>query len=242
MNKPTQINALIRGTPLAIAGVFITLLATSSASLAQGRNPNPGILSPSAVAYGKTYQEWAVAWWQWALSIPADKSPFTDRTGQFCAEGQSGPVWFRGGAAANRETICHVPTGKGIFMPVYNWIFGAGVYDCDPSVPGVPCDVPTLTAGAAAATEAATVLEVSIDGVPVQNIQSYRAASPGPFSVTFPENNVLGLPGGTYSPQVADGYWLMLAPLSKGEHTLRVHVEAPAVGIQFTSVTHLIVE
>jgi len=227
---------------LPIAAAFITLLTTATAVLAQGRNLNPGILPPYAMAYGKTYGEWAVAWWQWALSIPADKSPFTDQTGEFCGEGQSGPVWFRGGAAADRETTCHVPAGKGIFMPVYNWIFGSGVYDCDPSVPGVPCDVDTLTAAAAAATDTATVLEAAIDGVPVQSIQSYRATSPEPFSVTYPDDNILGLPADTYFPQVADGYWLLLAPLSKGEHTLVVHVEAPGASIHFTSETRIIVE
>lgn len=239
---PTKKTHLPRRKLAWLSAIILAFLATLNPAPAAGGNPNPGILSANAQAYGKSYGEWVIAWWQWALSIPADKSPFTDRTGQFCDVGQSGPVWFRGGAAANRETICHVPSGKGIFMPVYNWIFGAGVYDCDPSVPGVPCDVATLTAAAAAATEAATVLEVTLDGVAIQNIASYRAASPGSFSVTYPENNILGLPAGTYSPQVADGYWLLLAPLSKGEHTLRVHVEAPSVSIQFTSVTHLVIE
>src|SRR5262249_57939809 len=109
----------------------------------------------------------------------------------------------------------------------------------EPSVPGVTCDVPTLQAAAAAATETATVLEVSLDGAPLQNISDYRASSPGPFPVLYPSNNILGLPGGVYFPQVTDGYWLMLAPLRKGAHTLRVHVEAPGAGISFTSVTHL---
>jgi hypothetical protein len=236
-----ETNVLRRGLALLAAAILALLNAPNSAPAAGG-NPNPGILPPHAKAYSKTYGEWATAWWQWALSIPADKSPFNDRTGQFCDEGQSGPVWFRGGAAADRETTCHVPAGKAIFMPVYNWIFGAGVYDCDPSVPGVPCDVATLTAAAAAATDAATVLEATIDGVPVQNIESFRATSPQPFSVTYPENNILGLPAGTYDPQVTDGYWLLLAPLSKGKHTLRFHVEAPGVSIRFTSVNHLIVE
>jgi hypothetical protein len=26
--------------------------------------------------------------------------------------------------------------------------------------------------------------------------------------------------GGTFSPQVSDGYWIMLAPLSAGAHTI----------------------
>jgi hypothetical protein len=223
------------------AAVLCVLSSTWPAQAGHG-NPNPGVTPPHALAYGKTYGEWAAAWWQWALSIPADRNPLTDRTGEFCDEGQSGPVWFRGGAARSRETTCHVPVGKAIFMPVYNWIFGAGVYDCDPSVPGVPCDEATLRASAAAATEAATVLEVSLDGVPIQHLHDYRASSPTAFAVTFPEDNLLGLNAGTYFPQVADGYWLMLAPLPKGKHTLLIHVEAPSVGISFTTLTHLVVE
>jgi hypothetical protein len=224
----------------AIATTAVALLTSAPRAAAAG-NPNPGVIPPNATFNDKTYGEWGAAWWQWALSIPTDRSPFTDRTGRFCAENQSGPVWFRGGAAASRETTCTIPAGKAIFMPVFNWIFGAGVYDCEPSVPGATCDVPTLQAAAAAATETATVLEVSLDGTPLQNIRDYRAGSPGPFPVLYPSNNILGLPAGAYFPQVTDGYWLMLAPLSKGTHTLQVHVVAPAVGISFTSVTHLII-
>jgi hypothetical protein len=138
-----------------------------------------------------------------------------------------------------------MPAGKALFMPVYNWIFGSGVFDCDPTVPGVPCNVDDLSALAAANTEVATVLEVTIDGVPVQNVRDYRASSPDPFSITYPENSVVGVPAGTYYPQVADGYWLMLAPLSKGKHTIEIHVVAPGTlygTIEFTSVTHLTVE
>ena len=31
---------------------------------------------------------------QWVLSIPADRNPLMDMTGEFCGEGQSGAVWF----------------------------------------------------------------------------------------------------------------------------------------------------
>jgi hypothetical protein len=209
----------------------------------QAQNLNPGIIPSNAAPHGKTYGEWAAAFWQWVLSIPADRSPLTDTTGAFAGENQSGPVWFVAGTFGSSEERSYtVPAGKSLFVPVYNWIFGSGAFDCDPSVPGVPCDVPALQAAAAANTEAADVLEVSIDDVPVQNVRGYRAASLAPFSITYPENSVTGLPAGTYFPQVADGYWLMLAPLPKGVHTLRIHVRAPNTSngpVEFVVITHL---
>jgi len=247
MKHKTSIQPHVRRSIATATGLSLILavLTVAPAALAQ-LNPNPGILPPNSTPYGHSYGEWTAKWWQWALSIPADRNPLTDTTGEFCGEGQGGPVWFYAGTFGNSaERTCTMPAGKAIFMPVFNWIFGAGVFDCDPTVPGVPCDVPTLRAAAAANTEAAEVLEVTIDGVPVQDVRDYRASSPEPFSITYPENSVVGVPAGTYFPQVADGYWLMLSPLSKGQHTIRAHVIAPDTifgPLDFEVVTHLTVE
>lgn len=233
------------------AGRFLTLVAAilmmAAINGAQGAGPNsnPGILPIDSSPYGQSYGQWSVRFWQWALSIPADRNPVADTTGDFFAEGQSGPVWFCGTFGTSSERHATMPAGKALFMPVFNWIFGAGVYDCDPTVPGVPCDVPTLRALAAENLEKAVVLDVYIDGVPVQDVRSYRAISPTPFSVTYPENSVVGPPAGVYSPNVSDGYWLMLAPLPKGIHTISVHVLAPDTlygTIEYTSVIHLTVQ
>ncbi len=40
--------------------------------------------------FGNTYGEWSARWWQWILSVPADKNPNLDTTGAHCAEAQSG--------------------------------------------------------------------------------------------------------------------------------------------------------
>ena len=77
-----------------------------------------------------------------------------------------------------------------------------------------------------------------------QDIRKYHAASPEPFAITFPEGAVFGIPAGTHFPHVADGYWLMLAPLSVGTHEIRVHVSAPNTSlgpIEYASVYHLTV-
>jgi len=204
------------------------------------------IANPRSRPFGKSYGEWGAKWWQWALSIPADRSPLSDETGEFAGEGQHGPVWFVAGTfGTDAERSFTVPRHKFLFLPVFNWIFGSGVFDCDPTVPGVPCVVEDLQAGAAANTEAAEILNVMIDGLPVPDVRRYRGASPEPFSITYPENSVTEVPAGTYSPNVSDGYWLMIAPLSRGTHEIRVHVSAPDTLfglIEFTVVHNITVE
>ena len=218
----------------------IMLLGVGSPASGEGNQRNPRILPPQSHPFGKTYGQWAAAWWQWAFSIPEARNPVADTTGEFAGVGQTGPVWFLAGTFGNSaERIVTVPKGKFIFMPVHNWIFGAGVFDCDPTVPGVPCDVPTLREKAAAATTGAEVVEAWIDGVQVNNIRDYRGISPEPFSITLPEGAVFGIPAGTYYPQVADGYWLMLTPLREGMHTIQVHVVNSAAGIDQNLLVHL---
>jgi hypothetical protein len=41
------------------------------------------------------------------------------------------------------------------------------------------------------------------------------------FGFNAPADNILGVPGGGSGEAVSDGVYLMLHPLSRGEHTLR---------------------
>ena len=66
------------------------------------------------------------------------------------------------------------------------------MFDCEPTVPGVTCDVDVLRQVAADNTAAAEIVEVTIDGVRLKDIRNYRAASPEPFAITFPEGRCLG--------------------------------------------------
>ncbi len=114
---------------------------------------------------------------------------------------------------------CAVPAGTMLFFPILNGAFGSGLGDCPPGNPGAGCSVPTLRAAAAANVDPPVTLLVSIDGVPLTGLSAYRATSPV-FSYTVTSDNVVGLLAGTYSPVVSDGYWMMLAPLSAGAHTI----------------------
>ena len=195
------------------------MVAVNPAAHAASGDPNPGVLPIHSNAFGNSYGEWSARWWQWVLSIPAG-------TGH-CTEGQTGKVWFGAGSfGVTGDDVCTIPAGKAVFLPLLNALFGAAVFDCEPTNPGVPCRESVLREGAAASMDSVEI-EAEIDGVSLRNLTVYRMQSPL-FSVTLPEGNIVGVPSGTYFPQVSDGYWLMVAPLSAGVHT--VHVKGRVTG------------
>ena len=196
----------------------VTLSATGA--LGQTGNPNPGVSPQNSKPYGLTYGDWSAKWWQWALSIPSAMNPLLDTTGANCGQGQSGQVWLLAGTFGGAVTrTCTVPSGRSLFFPILNTAFGPP-FDClGPPGPVGPCDVDALRAGAAAFVNNPTLLQASVDGVALQSLNTYRAPSPT-FSYTVTADNILGIPAGTYGPAVSDGYWLMLAPLSAGSHTV----------------------
>ncbi len=202
--------------------VVIGLMMAGTGSIVQADGQERSKVIPrDANAYGNSYGEWSAQWIQWALSIPAATNPVADTTGAHCGEGQAGPVWFLAGtfsgAAVTRN--CNVPAGKALFFPLESGAFGAGVFDCEPTAPGVACNLATLRMAAAASMDAVT-LEASLDGKPLDDLHDQRVQSPV-LTLTYPPGAVVpGVAQGTYAPNVVDGYWLMLAPLRAGAHTL----------------------
>jgi len=199
---------------------------------ADGGNPNPGIIPPQAKPYGLTYGEWATKWWQYVYSIPVDDNPLFDETGALAGVNQSGPVFFLVGVinvSGTAERTITVPHGKSLFFPIINF---ENDNFCPPQVP--PLTVGQLRAGAAAAVDGAIDLFCEIDGVEVENLEDYRVTGPA-FTVNFPDDNVFQFfgcdnPAGTYGPFVNDGFYLMLAPLSAGEHTIHFSGAVPSFG------------
>ena len=95
-----------------------------------------------------------------------------------------------------------------MFFPIVNWI----------SI--VPFDDPTEAGARAVANvfiDHVTALSCTVDGVPLGNLFAYRAESPT-FPVTV--GDIGWYPAGSYDIAMTDGYWLMLAPLSVGQHTI----------------------
>ena len=207
---------------VAIAGLVLGISIAAGSASAENFG-NPGVLPPDLNAFGRSYAEWSAAWWQWLVSIPNASNPNLATGTVDCTLGQSGHVWFLAatfGGAATRS--CTIPDGKALFFSPLNGLFGDGVGDCDRTDPNHPCNINTLRHSAAENVDDPELLEVTIDKIPVRNIQQYRVASPV-FSAVFSETDPLfGLQSGLHITLVSDGYWLLLAPLSRGIHTIRL--------------------
>jgi hypothetical protein len=191
------------------------------------RNPNPRVIPVRARAHGKSYGDWGAEWWKWALGIPAGVNPVTDETGEHCDEGQSGSVWFLAGTFGGGATRhCTVPAGKTIFLPLLNYVLWTPedlAYADSIGVPGATTEEKFRTL-MDAFLDHATSLSCAVDGVSLNNLFDYRAASsPGTFPLMLGPDNVLagfGYADGLREEAAADGYMLLLAPLTPGEHTI----------------------
>jgi len=203
---------------------------------AQG-NPNPQVAPINSQQYGMTYGQWNARWWQWSFSVPASKNPALATNGALdCSVGQSGNVWFLAGhflTGGSFTRSCTVPVGKALFVPLINsWADNV-------------CNTPLLTVDQLRASAASGVfppanLHASIDGKPLTNLESYRAISPV-FSYTLPPSpdNLIDAafgvslpdpicwPSLTVTPAVADGFYIMLHPLTPGSHSLNFGGSGP---------------
>ncbi len=203
-------------------------IAACGEGFGAGGNPNPRIIPPQASAFGTSYAELSALWWQWALAMPVDAHPLFDTAD--CGAGQEGKVWFLGGAftgtAATRE--CTVPHGKAILFPVLN-------VECSTAEPPpfFGANEAELRACAAGFQNTATGLFAHIDGHEVQSLERYRVQSPV-FDFDAPENNSLFIPGPVSGQSVSDGVWILLAPLSRGSHTIHFGGSFPGFPIDVT--------
>jgi hypothetical protein len=156
---------------------------------------------------GVSQEVWSRNWWQWAGSFARSDSPVADRTGKLCGLEQSGAVWFLAGTYGTKRTIrtCTIPAGKHLFFPLINYVVTpryANSLNCEQA-----------KATAASMTDDATSLVLELDGRLFKRLSIHRQATRECFDLA---ENV----GGGVAPSAANGYYIMLRPLSRGTHTL----------------------
>lgn len=192
----------------------IIVILVSSLTSVRADNINPGVFSKDSAPYGAPYGEWIAKWWNWSLSIPEGEHPRDDFTPEKCSANQGGPVWFLADQLGGREErTCTIPPGKAILIPLLTG-------ECGYEVPEVKNDE-DMRRCATAGNEYG-VIEATVDGVKLKDLESYRTQSDY-FNSTIVENNIYDSPAGTYRA-FAEGYFVFLEPLPAGNHTANLKV------------------
>lgn len=222
-----------------VAAAVGAVLALSAAAVAQAQPATVDQGAGGKPSAQTTYGELSARWFQWAYSIPVHTGtvvthPLTvPNAGQpdtaQCGLGQSGPVWFLGGAfALTGQTVdfgtisraCTVPRGRFLFYPVLNSScttveIGSG---CPRGVGPQRKLIKRFTDEVDLKT-----LESTVDGHPVPPVR-VNVQKP-PWRFTQPEDNLLASIGvanshaGTFRG-VDDGYYVLVPPLPPGPHTI----------------------
>src|SRR5262249_6924837 len=142
--------------------------------------------------------------------------PFTDTTGQYANVNQSGPVFFLAGSdGGSMIRHFHVPAHPYILVPLL-------VGELSQLELGFDKTAAYIRQAAQQQANQIDSLHATLDGVPVAqtNLFAHRETSPD-FNFNAVFNNQVGINAVGFSGiAVADGYFLMLAPLMPGTHTL----------------------
>jgi len=231
----------------ALCAVIVSTPVTADQFHDHGFNPNPVLFQKDAQPYGVDITTWAERATQWIWGTPLVQSPLFDSTGANCGVNQQGPVWniarIAGPSVFSGTRACTIPHQKSLFL-----FIGAVVddYPC----PAFPDFQPApgqslydfLRADAGPIMDQVDLLEVSLDGQPLNDVFDYRYASDDLFSLTGDLSLQEDLdPCITGSPQqaIVDGFFMMFKPLDPGLHTIVVHGTATAFG-QDKTFTYLL--
>lgn len=175
------------------------------------------IFPPGGKPYGSPYTDHIQNYWKWIIHIPAKDSPRNDTSGERCGTAQyntsSSVFYLSANTGGKSERTCIVPAGKGLFIPVMQ------VEISDKEIPGA--SVEQLAESAKKDQDSVNSLYLKIDDreFNYENLTKYRTHTE-PFEVIFPNNGIFGIVQGGKSKAVADGYYIITEPLTKGNHTV----------------------
>jgi hypothetical protein len=196
-------NLLLAATVLMLAGGLATALKAS-------------VLPPNANAFGKSYGEWSAEWWQWAFALPPEANhPFWAAPEDLDVTlGQSGKVWFLASPFGTAVREVTIPEGTALCLGILN--NEASSLEPPPYYGGTAEE---QAAVAKSWSDMITEVFCIVDGKPVEDMASYRIVSPQ-FTFAAPTPWVFGGEGGI-GTAVSDGYFVILTPLSKGQHVIQ---------------------
>lgn len=197
----------------ALLATAILSFGASSTWAGGGNAGNPGFLPPQSQSYGASYGQWSANWWTWYMQQPVTGHPGVDSPDFDVRSGQSGQVWFLACPFGKVTRTVTIPNGKALFIGLVNAEASnlEGLGDTDAA----------QRATAQWLADHINSVACSVDGVAVKNPGAYRVQTPQ-FSFIAPDPWVFSPAPSGPGTSVADGYYLMLTPFSKGQHTIHV--------------------
>jgi hypothetical protein len=215
---------------LLISVVVAMLLAAGFLATAVAAGKTPKVFPPQSHPHGLSYGQWQARWFQWQFGTSAGTAAALDETGASCSGGlQAKHVWFTAIVTHSGTTArsCSLPAGTSLFvLAVAN---ECSNIEPPPFFGNTEQDLRQCAAAGFDEFFSGPV-SVSVDGVAVPNLRSFRTQTPL-FQYTLLADNLYGFPAGTTATKaISDGLAVMLKPLHRGTHTVAIHIESVALG------------
>jgi hypothetical protein len=214
MMSKSHLNAAHRVASRLVRSVVLTGLVVLGTLLARPVDAQQRVFGSATVPYGQSYSGWTADWLRFVFD-----HTFEDLASEpHCRpSGVHSRVWFITPLFSPGETVvtCQLPPGVSLLLPLL-WAECSTVEDPGP----FGCsDEASCRACAEAFIDGASGLSATIDGTLV-DVSRFRFGSPL-ISYNLPDSNIFGLSDGTPIQSVGDGYYLMIKPLSVGQHVVR---------------------
>ena len=169
--------------------------------------------------YDQSYSEHIKNFWKWIASIPVDTNPMKDATGEKCSNGQSGSnssvFYLSGGGGGTWERVCKIPAGKGVLIPVMTVVSTTNELE---EGEGTPARLDKIAKDDQDSVNS-LYLRINDDEYPFVNLSKYRTHT-DLFEVVYPQGAIFSARPGV-SNAVADGYYIITEPLTKGNYTVQ---------------------
>jgi hypothetical protein len=206
---------------LAAALVLVLSIGAGSAS---AQTQRAAVYPPAAHVNGHSLLELAEAWADWAWQ-PAETSPLLNPR---CEDSGISHIWFAPvSIQASQEIDCTLPPGAKLLVT-------PGGYECS-TAEGNGETLAELTACADTLFASEICCELmTVDGIEVP-LDQYLLTTPGQL-IAGP--NLFG-PDPTLSAE--KGWFVLLRPMSVGEHEVFIYDEAPNFDLVFSTTMHITV-
>ena len=197
--------------PFPARGAMLCAALAATLTTAVAAPPVVAAIDSDEIVFDRSQAEWSEAYLQWIATFARGGSPISDATGAACATRQEGEVWFLATSDGTGPVVrsCVVPVGRTLFVPIVSTMERSGNRepDCESMARIAADNISHRVSG----------LAMSVDGLAVDNLPSYRAATRECFALGARQ-----VPRVAARTAVADGYYVMLKPLAAGAHTVVV--------------------